>query len=1266
MKKKKELRMTALVLAIALLVIYLPFSAIATEPAPTIGNAKNAADAMAVINNGAEYTEDYKKTGEIAVAANARGTFENLYFGETNSYTYSATVYFADDSTNYGSIRLVLGTGVDANNNNKYIEVCIRPNQGGHQGLVLNGNGETWVQSKWDNSKYGTIPKAYEYTVQYENGKVSFWIDNNLIFDSINISDRLSNINLHPGFYSQRCNGTISDIKLWGDVEAIVCPEFNSENDINLMEQVGVSNPVAGITDKLENCEVSVESTTTTRLGFYGIQYGDSYKFSAKAAVFDNKNLVPNSENEYNWEGAIFQVASAQREGEEYAIELRIRPQLSLATIYAKGSSGETLIHKITLSTPFDEENLYTIEYKEDGCFDVYKNGSTVFYNFDLTKYGYKNVTPALGIGGEVCAFKYEDIKLWGNLTMQEAPKFDSSTDIDLIPEVVVNDVFSGRMYKLASGTISSTSNTSGRVNFLGLTVNDDYTFYANASFSDNKNTVPGSANEFNWESLIFRVAQAEKDDKEYVIEIRVRQNQVLVYAFAGAGDEKLIYQDNPAITFDMTNSYIVDYHKQGTVDFWQNGISMLEGFDIAALGYTNIQPISGIGCEVCNFVFSDMKLVSETATLAPKVPEKPEGNGDYADTMYVKNSTVVTYESGKVYSTTNEHAATAVFEYLPFEAKDTYVYGFNINVHKAEKPWQGPRIIFGTDTQDRQLALFVMKESLAVFAGNEMLYQTSFARELYKDYRIDLLVEPKAVSVWVDDILLIENCATPAKKDTKTGILFEYAVAHMSNVDLYYTDLVEYVKPNVPEKPVLKYIGENQYNAADWMQVSLNNEPYGGYFGNKLICNDSSKGYTYKFDNMPISDDMSYYYSATYKVHESSAGWKGPRFIFRYSDKTPMYVVITQQNVMILAGGEAVASAPLTLNIGKSYNIVMYSTPTTISVWIDNVCVFESVDLSEYCNNGVLNAKMGLLFELCKAEVTNIAIYGNKVVFNPDYVDEDLYYNSFYRMAGVPAMPKGGLNLFQNITMTDMSQGSLGAKYDKGANVFTTEFTNGEGEVYFTDAKDSANLNGLKNGSDYVFAFTYKVDAWEAEAPGKSGAWFTLNHSSVPSTTKDNEISIGISGDALMLNVYKEGQLITEQRTGFTRENGKEYDIAVVHGKNWIKLYVDDELKMVSTKLPTYNVEFKLWMVNTRSEFSNFKLYELEDSGLSILETVDKQEVIQAGNTIYDAKEYTPFVRQRLPLTIIIISAVIIVGSATGLVLVLRSNVKRREKGEE
>ena len=224
MKKKKELRMTALVLAIALMVIYLPFSAIATEPAPTIGNAKNAADAMAVINNGAEYTEDYKKTGEIAVAANARGTFENLYFGDTNSYTYSATVYFADDSTNYGSIRLVLGTGVDANNNNKYIEVCIRPNQGGHQGLVLNGNGETWVQSKWDNSKYGTIPKAYEYTVQYENGKVSFWIDNNLIFDSINISDRLSNINLHPGFYSQRCNGTISDIKLWGDVEAIVCP----------------------------------------------------------------------------------------------------------------------------------------------------------------------------------------------------------------------------------------------------------------------------------------------------------------------------------------------------------------------------------------------------------------------------------------------------------------------------------------------------------------------------------------------------------------------------------------------------------------------------------------------------------------------------------------------------------------------------------------------------------------------------------------------------------------------------------------------------------------------------------------------------------------------------------------------------------------------------------------------------------------------------------------------------------------------------------
>lgn len=1058
--KKNSTRIIAFLLAVALIIGYVPVTSTAAGAEPKIGSSENVADYITVTTNSTEDT-GYETTKKINVTPELRGFFGNLQFADTNHYMYSATVNYTEDSSTYGSIRFVLGQGKTGTGETKDIEVCLRPNVGGQCVLFLSGpeTGEQAV-SVYMLGDFNKL-RAYRYTTKYKDNKLSFWVDGQLVFNSVAID--LQDVTLRPGFYSQNCSGTISDIKLWGDVEGIKSPEFDATKD---------------------------------------------------------KNLISN---------------------------------------------------------------------------------------------------------------------------------------------VNVVDVFSNKIYKLTSGKITSNKNTSGRMDFDGIILNGDYTFYANAMFHDNKNMNVDDT-EYNWEGLIFRVGKAQKDGREYAIEARIRTNAVVLFVVAEDGYETYLHQVEASTAFDKNAAYVLDYHKDGTFDLWKDGASLLHAIDMDTWGYKNTKPMLGVGCEVCNFTFSDMKLVSKTAKLAPKVPAKPEGNGDYADTMQMVTNTILCYEKGEIYTKTDKDPLKTEFEYLPFTARDSYVIGFDVCVKKADESWKSPRLIFGTDNKEQELALFVTGDAIMIAQGAEIIHSKAFPRELNKTYRVDMLVTAKTVSVWVDNILMINAFKTPAKLTAKTGILFEYTVAKISNIDMYYSTPVKYVRPDVPETPVLKKIGANQYNAAEWMKVSLNGKPYTGYFGNKLMSNDPKNGVNYQFENMPITDDMSYYYSGTYKLQVSDISWKGPRFIFRSKEKTPVYTALTHDAVVLMVGDEVLTSAPFKTEIGKEYDVVIYSTPTRVSMWIDGQNILNNFDLSSVSANG-LNAKMGLWFEMCVAEVTNISIYGKKVVFNPDFVDMELYNDKYYRMSGVPGMPEGGLNLFQNIRMYDASQGALGAAFDKDNNILTTEYADAFGELIFTDANGSGNLNGLKNGSSYVFSFTHKVDKWTAEHIGQTGAWITLNKSAVPSTTRANSIRVGVSGDALMLRAYQEGQLIVDQTTPFTRKNGQEYDFDIVHGKNWIKVYVDDVLKIVATDLPTYNVEFDIEVSKAKTVFKDFVLYELEDSGLEILQNPEAKVTTLAGKTIYDAKEFTSWAGQQMPVLAVAGFGVVAVASLAGIILVLRPHLKKRTK---
>ena len=1259
-----------------------------TTGAPTLGDAENMADIMTVTNNGTDVTAEYQTNKVINVDTGTEvfgnGTFGKLTFGDSNSYNYAATLKITEDMTeSYGSLRLTFGQGT-YNGTEGVLEVAIRPNL---DDVVLfhhvhqAGGVENVITHVRD--KATDLNQDIACVIQYNNGKVSFWMNGEQIIADLDLAGAgITNIKLQPGFCAQKSVGTISNIQIWGDVteksQDDEEPEPNPEPTTgaptlgdaeNMADIMTVTNNGTDVTAEYQTNKVINVDTGTAGFGkgtFGKLVFGDSnsYNYAATLKITEDKTGSYGSLRLTFGQGTY--------NGMEGALEVAIRPNLDDVVLFHhvhQAGGAESVIAHIGGKVTDLNQNIACVIQYNNGKVSFWMNGEAIISDLDLTGAGITNIKLEPGFCAQESAGTISNIQIWGDITegvvIPEAsvPKFNSKTEVNLIPQVVVMDVFSSKLYKLTSCSITSKKNATGRVDFRGITLNDDYTFYTKASFANNKNINPDSNAEFDWEGLIFRVANAEKDNTEYRIEVRVRNQFIVVFAVDGGGKEEVLALFGEATAFGEMNDYVLDYRKDGSFDFWKNGIAVIKDFKLTEIGFDNVTPSCGIGAEVCNFIYKNMILVNENPLLPMQVPEKPETNGNYADIMRVPSSATLTYEDGKLISNTAESAATVLFQYLPFKADETYVFGFNLTTEKADAFWKGARIIFGTDKEGNQLRLYIMESSIGVFVGETQIANVDLPRELGTDYRFDLLIEPDAISVWVNDILMLEKFKTPEKSDAKTGVCFEYAQAVMSNFDLYYTDLVEYVIPDIPEIPVLKNISSSQYNAADWMQVKLNGQTYTSYFGNKLSATDSSIGTTYLFENMPITDDMSYYYSATYTVYESTEIWKGPRFIFRYSDKTPMYVAITQDRVLILVGGKEIAAAPLKMEIGKSYDIVMYSTPNAISVWIDGQIILESVDLKDYVK---LNAKLGVLFELCRAEITNIAIYGDEIVFNKDYVDMDLYNDKFYKMMGVPEMSEGGKNLFQNITMIDNSAGNLGAEFDKENNILVTEYTNGNGDLKFVDANGSSNLNGLRNESSYVFSFKYKVDDSEAEKDEDTGVWMILNKSSVPATTQPNEILVGIIDDALVLKVLKEGSTITEQRAEFIRQNGKEYDIAIVHGRNWIKVYIDEELLLIATQLPTYNVEFTMNIINAKSHFTDFMLYELEDSGLTILETAEGTYKTTAGNTIYDAEEYFGLTNFELSRAIVVLSLAVVGGSASGVVVLIHSNKKRRKEEEQ
>lgn len=1065
-KRRAELLLCVLA-AFCAVFVNLPYITAASSE-PQIGSLKNAADNMTVLLSGAEYSK-YQTEKKIdfdngGVNCNLVAEFKNLLFESSNNFSVSANIKVTNDASSYGSIRLFVASGVTKKANDKRVknvELCIRPkNKTVILLLSAGGLGEEVIATAAGTE---ALPDgSYRYMVSYNNGRVSFWLNGNCIFDSVDITNNVTSPSPKIGLLSQNCSGTVFDIAIFGGVNSIMRNVFNEKNDVNVYPQITVKNSVTD--EKIDSANSSVinNTLTTTRYMFSGVSFdGGAYNLSARAAFNDNKTV--NNGKECNWEGLIFNIASAVKDNQQYRIELRVRNKIVGLFAVNASTNKETVIDTFDLATGYGTENLYTVSYISGNNIQFWQNNSVVLPQLNLNSYGYENVFNTVGLGGEVCEYSFREIKLWGD------------------------------------------------------------------------------------------------------------------------------------------------------------GIAL-----------------TGI------------------------LPKMPSGNGNYADVMDLKDkSTFVTLKNGIITSADDKVTYKSDYKYVPFTNKDNFVYGADVKVESADKNWKGVRFLLGRDAEFKRYCVYLTGNSVSVMRGDIQLASAKYERKTGQKNRVDMYCTADYISVWLDGVLMIEKCSISGRTDGTIGIWFEYAKAAVSNIDLYYTDRVKFISPKIP---VLRDMKKGQYNAAKYMNVTLNNNDYMGYFNCTITGSNSQSGDTYRFVNLPITDTMSYYYRANVRVTESSANWKGPRLIYRTSGAKTFYLVFTQNALLLLADNQVVSTYTQKLIINRSYDTVIFSTPDSVSVWLDGELIFENIDLTPFADYLPLSAKLGVKFELCRAVLNNIQIYGDDVVFDKNYVDEELYNDYYYNLETIPKRPEGNANLFENVHIVDISSGSLGAEYDSRLRFLQNEYNDCAGSVGFYDAGNSPNLNGLKNSQTYVFEFKYSAKSIGVEEVGESGFWFTIRSSSVPGNSKENSVKFGASGDALMISTYQNGIEASKQTLAFKRELNREYKFTLVCGKTWVKVYLDDQLVMVGNQLPYYNTVFNLGISNTQSVFKDFILYNVEQSDAKVLEERDIQYSSKTGNTLLAKADYSVPTVKTYSLVSVIVFTLLSLLSVTALVYIFKRYRKNRK----
>lgn len=331
---------------------------------------------------------------------------ENVLYGSSGTYYFSGTVN-GENAVYWGSMRfLVAERQIDSGETEK-INVCLRP--GIHNQIVVFSNGTSAGEQALS---VGQLPDGvsvgdtYTYTVAYENGTISFYVDDVLVVNRLALDGVFTP---KSGVMAQACQGIVTDIRLWGDVQTNQTkPVFAEGVDSNsaMLDAVSVSS-----------------KTKRDAMLFQGIQYGNRYQYSGNVQI---------SESGKGNCGIGMILANVVYQGESGNVEVCYQPAQKRVVLAVHTASGEKRLKVAALSddAAASDNFSYTAIYNK-GVVSFWVNDTLVISNRDLNRETFlTDLTPNAGVCASACSGTLSNVRIWGETNQTEQAFYQYFSDI--------------------------------------------------------------------------------------------------------------------------------------------------------------------------------------------------------------------------------------------------------------------------------------------------------------------------------------------------------------------------------------------------------------------------------------------------------------------------------------------------------------------------------------------------------------------------------------------------------------------------------------------------------------------------------------------------------------------------------------------------------------------------------------------------------------------------------------------------------------------
>lgn len=369
--------------------------------------------------------------------------------------------------------------------------------------------------------------QEYTFTVKVSGNKMSYWINNTLWFAELDLSTYgVTDITPYFGFYPDGANGTISDIKVWGDLERVT-PATKGDDMANLLADAGtITGFTAGTNQYYDNEKVTVQGEN-----WY---YSGTFHYSNLKETFNGLTFVfgtgTYAGDKATVKGMRELSVTARRGG---VGEVQTVLWADDIAVHAGGASG--------MSVETGEDYKWTIEVTGDNF--TFWIDNRIIYDIKLSDYGITDVQPKFGLKPDGSTGTVSNVQVWDDYTKDVLPVF-AATDTN----------------QATFAELQTTAQT-GRMTFDNMTFTGDWAYMASVSEASS--------------SLRLLLGTAGDDTVE------VYYDGTTAYLVKhGASDTTL---SSTAITIEGTQGY--SYKVKVTdsrISFWVNNTLAVQDFEVS------------------------------------------------------------------------------------------------------------------------------------------------------------------------------------------------------------------------------------------------------------------------------------------------------------------------------------------------------------------------------------------------------------------------------------------------------------------------------------------------------------------------------------------------------------------------------------------------------------------------------------------------------------------------------------------------------------